>query len=49
MTFRPGTLECRACSLVLDGQGQLMAAEVPESWEIEDAEPQDFYASDEEW
>jgi hypothetical protein len=47
--FRPGTLECRACGLVLDGQDQLMAAEVPESWEIEDADPRDFYEPDEEW
>lgn len=49
VTFRPGTLECRACGLVLDGQDQLMAAEVPKSWEIEDADPRDFYEPDEEW
>jgi hypothetical protein len=49
VTFRPGTLECRACDLVLDGQDQLTAAEVPESWEIEDADRRDFYEPDEEW
>jgi hypothetical protein len=49
VTFRPGTLECRACGLVLDGQDQLMAAEVPESWEIEDADPRDFNEPEEEW
>ena len=49
VTFRPGTLECRACGLVLDGQDQLMAAEVPESWEIEDADPMDFYEPDDQW
>jgi hypothetical protein len=48
VTFRPGTLECRACGLVLDGQDQLTAAEVPESWEVQDADPRDFYEPDED-
>jgi hypothetical protein len=27
----------------------LMAAEVPESWEIEDADPRDFYDPHQDW
>ena len=46
VTFRPGTLQCRACGLVLDGEEQLRVGGVPESWEIADADPADFYDSD---
>jgi hypothetical protein len=47
-TFRPGTLECRACGLVLDGEDELRAADIPESWQIEEANPGD-YDPNSEW
>jgi hypothetical protein len=48
VTFRPGTLECKACGLVLDGEDELRAGGVDESWQIEDADPRDFYP-DPDW
>jgi hypothetical protein len=48
VTYSPGHLDCRVCGLELDGEEQLSAAGVPASWQIEDAEPQDFYDADED-
>jgi hypothetical protein len=33
----------------LEGQDQLRAAQIPESWEIQDADPENFSEPDEEW
>jgi hypothetical protein len=49
VTFRPGSLECHACGLSLDGEDELRAAGVPESWQLDDADPRDFYESDLDW
>jgi len=43
VTFIPGTLECRVCGLVLDPEDALQAAGVPESWELENVDAEDFY------
>ena len=43
VTYRPGYLRCRVCDLELDGEEELRAAGVPESWEIDDVDPADFY------
>lgn len=49
VTFHPGYLECRVCGLELDGDDQLAAAEIEESWAIEDADPRDFVDDDDRW
>ncbi len=49
VTFLPGTLECRICDLVLDGEEQLRAAGLPTSWQLADVDPKDFYEQDELW
>ncbi len=37
--FSPGdTLECRACDLVLDGEDELQAADIPFTWQLDDSE-----------
>jgi hypothetical protein len=41
-TFFPGFLRCRVCDLELDGEDQLRAAGIDESWDIE-VDPADFY------
>ena len=43
VTFIPGTVECRVCRLVLDPEDAVQAAGVPESWQFEDVDPEDFY------
>jgi hypothetical protein len=45
-TFVPGGLRCRACDLELDGEDELRAAGVESSWDVEDADPADFYEAD---
>jgi hypothetical protein len=49
--FAPGTVECRVCDLVLDGEAELQAAGVPGSWELDnaDVDPSDFYERESEW
>ena len=45
-TFVPGGLRCRSCDLELDGEDELRAAGVEGSWDINDADPADFYEPD---
>jgi hypothetical protein len=40
--FFPHNLWCKACGLDLKGEEELVAAEVPESWELENVDPSDF-------
>jgi hypothetical protein len=49
VTFHPGYLECRVCGLELDGDDQLVAAEIEESWQIEDVDPRDFVDDNDPW
>jgi hypothetical protein len=46
VSFFPAHLVCRACELELEGQSELEAAGMEESWTLEDVDPQDFV---EEW
>jgi hypothetical protein len=46
VTYSPGYLYCRVCGLELDGQEQLSAAGVADSWTLEDADAADFYDAD---
>ena len=39
----PSSLACRVCGLELRGKDELRAASIPESWEIRDVDPEDFY------
>lgn len=41
--FTPGYLICRVCDLELDGEDELQIAGVQVQWEVEDADPADFY------
>lgn len=40
--FFPGYFRCAVCDLELDGEDELQAADIEESWEI-DVDPADFY------
>lgn len=48
VTFYAGQLECRVCGLELDGEDELSAAGIEESWELENIDPADFADYDED-
>jgi hypothetical protein len=48
VTYAPGYLKCNVCGLELDGEDQLRAAGIADSWQLEDVDPADFYEADEE-
>jgi hypothetical protein len=47
--FRPGGLECHACGLSLDGEGELRAASISESWQLDDVDPDDLMRAELDW
>jgi hypothetical protein len=47
--FSPGYLGCRVCGLELDGEEELAAAGIAESWMLDDVDPRDFANDDRDW
>jgi hypothetical protein len=49
VTLTPATFLCDVCSLNLKDPSELKAAGFPESIDIEDVDPADFYAGEQDY